>query len=507
MTRRSKSQSFGFEADSKYSGNEFILKKCETHTGDFGLKVTTEDTNLPEVFDLGSGMIAGGGYVKVTKPASVTIKAKIDNDIIKEKQHSLDTKIWEGVGVHSKHPLGTYDLTVEFEFTSCSDECQFNIFGFNAGALDHWIFVDNYIYDDGKSARYRFFEEEYQYAPSKYYLGGYSQDTGKLDNGDTIVLKTCNRAPEHYLPIEVGENEDKCETFVNHIGNSNLKISRQESTVDAYEYTGEISERIIRPRKFRTNQSHPGFLYDSHVFVEYLDDNKNFNEYIEIEGLVLEQGYQYECSSCKKFEVNSEGNSRRTPEQRFEDSQRRRSIERLLRQEKILDIDMEKDFRRRTIEEFGGCVSCGESDSDKLEIDHIMPMAYLWPLDGNAAPLCHSCHKPKGTTFPKEFYSEDKRNELIESERVSIGKDIHKKKINEEALNSVVQNIEWFFEEFLSKDSRQRENSAGIRVSEKIVSSIHRKLRDTNNQTDLVQEYKKQTGTYPTTVDPDSVED
>jgi len=506
MTRRPESQSFGFEADSSYSGSEFTIKRSNRiEQKQFSLEISRDDTQVQSVFGLDSGMAAIGGYVFTPYRVQVDIQITAAGDS-EHRSIEMEPGRWNGIGCHLKSPIGNHSIAGEITFQLSEDpDAWVDFFGVDIAPLDYWIYTENLEYSDGKTARNRFFEDEHQYVPAKYYINTDSplpeaqikSDMSEIKDGRLVVLKSCNRAPDHFHPIGVGRrNEEACRTFANHIRNKRLKIVLSESTADPYKIVDEgIGERIIRPRNFNTSEQYTGFIHNSTIYSGEFD----------LEGLQLDEGYQYECNACKKFEVNNEGNWLRSPEQRFEDSQRRRSIQQLIVHNRILDIDRGNNFKRETITEFGGCFLCDKEDSDNLEIDHLMPLSYMWPLKGNAVPLCESCHKYKGTTFPKHFYDIEQRKELLKSDRITIGGDIHKKKINEKALHALLDNIGWFFDSFLQNDVEN--GGTDVDVPEKIVSSLHRKFRDVDLDVNLIQEYENQRGKSPETVNTDLIED
>jgi 5-methylcytosine-specific restriction endonuclease McrA len=61
---------------------------------------------------------------------------------------------------------------------------------------------------------------------------------------------------------------------------------------------------------------------------------------------------------------------------------------------------------RLVLDQFNGkCFKCGSSE--KLQIDHHLPLALGHPLEfGNAVILCRSCNASKRDRLPEHFYSE-----------------------------------------------------------------------------------------------------
>ncbi len=53
------------------------------------------------------------------------------------------------------------------------------------------------------------------------------------------------------------------------------------------------------------------------------------------------------------------------------------------------------------------CFKCKKelSTPKEMDLDHTLPLAYLWPLDSTATCLCPSCNSSKSDKFPKDFYT------------------------------------------------------------------------------------------------------
>ena len=125
-------------------------------------------------------------------------------------------------------------------------------------------------------------------------------------------------------------------------------------------------------------------------------------------------GFQLECRACKKLHVNAPLNPRRNTAQRREDGLRRRAIENLVRDLLSIDWIFYKFRRQGRSEEFDTyiwnkfgreCFACGKSlrTEKDMDLDHTLPLAYLWPLDETATCLCDTCNASKSDKFPFEF--------------------------------------------------------------------------------------------------------
>lgn len=73
---------------------------------------------------------------------------------------------------------------------------------------------------------------------------------------------------------------------------------------------------------------------------------------------------------------------------------------------------------------------------------------------------------------------------------------LHKREVNPIALSRLIDEVVWYFDEFLAKKDYQKERD-GIKTADKINDSLTRILP---SGVILVEEYKKVTGEYPKTV-------
>jgi len=121
-----------------------------------------------------------------------------------------------------------------------------------------------------------------------------------------------------------------------------------------------------------------------------------------------ETGRQGECNLCKQV-YNSIKNQTRLPEQHREAAQKRRLYTHF---EDPIKLDIEKIYER-----FGKkCFKCQQdlandlvagSDSRLGNLDHTLPVFFLWPLTtDNATLLCRQHNGEKAEKWPRDFYSD-----------------------------------------------------------------------------------------------------
>ncbi|MES2995062.1 MAG: hypothetical protein V4681_03460 [Patescibacteria group bacterium] len=124
---------------------------------------------------------------------------------------------------------------------------------------------------------------------------------------------------------------------------------------------------------------------------------------------------QMECRACKAV-INADLNPKRTKEQLYESSIRRRTAELLLQGENR-QPDLKALFERFE----GKCFKTGKSldlaDRRSWAVDHILPSRWLYPLtDENAALLSTDANSNKSDRWPSDFYTND---ELIALARIT----------------------------------------------------------------------------------------
>ena len=86
----------------------------------------------------------------------------------------------------------------------------------------------------------------------------------------------------------------------------------------------------------------------------------------------------------------------------------------------------------------------------EFQLDHTMPLAYLWPIDEFATCLCAGCNNSKHDHFPVDFYSTEELTRLVQitgiDQRILLLRDV-----NEEQLNRVIGDIVRFSNELQAR--------------------------------------------------------
>lgn len=122
-------------------------------------------------------------------------------------------------------------------------------------------------------------------------------------------------------------------------------------------------------------------------------------------------GRQTECRLCKSI-YNEIKNKTRITEQHIEASQKRRLYLDLSGGEKINREEVFKRFNEQ-------CFKCGktlkQADTTKeANLDHTLPVFYLWPLTtDNATLLCRDHNSEKSGKWPSEYYTNQEIRRLV----------------------------------------------------------------------------------------------
>ena len=216
-------------------------------------------------------------------------------------------------------------------------------------------------------------------------------------------------------------------------------------------------------------------------------------------------GHQLECRACKKYYVNFAINPLRNAQQFKEDGLRRRALEILVNT--LLDRELvHHEFEHRTKKQFTEhiwkkfdkrCFKCSKKlKINEMHLDHTMPLAYLYRLDESATCLCAEHNSKKRDSFPVEFYSND---ELLKLNQIT-GLDytiLSSKTPNMKVVKLLVENIEWFFDDFLMHPDYQKVRDGRL-TADKIYASLVRILQGTD--IDLLHKYQILTGRNPNSI-------
>lgn len=321
---------------------------------------------------------------------------------------------------------------------TAKESCEVFIFGASCGNVWHEYFNDA---RESVLSNLNIFSPEGLFITEKGGVKIKAPTTEKIAS-KSIFLKECNRCAR-FLPVNC-DNERATLAFSNHC------IARS-------------------PCK------HKGF--------GLLVDQANENP------LQLNYGFQLECRLCKKFVVNGALNPMRTSDQMKEDGQRRRHFELLLSE--LNQMSPQMQFRHKTgkeltsdiWEKFGKkCFKCATkiASSKEMNLDHTRPLALLWQLDETATCLCKSCNSQKRDRFPKDFYEESRLEELAIVTGIPIC-EIKNPEPNLAALESILLNLDWLYENFLKRPDLLKERDGKI-TAELVCKALDRVLSFTPNR-------------------------
>ena len=358
-------------------------------------------------------------------------------------------------------------LTISFKIQKPLD-----FFGLTIGAIEHVYLKENDVYD-------AFLEKTLIYIPEILYQDPTAQSLkvavarGNIlqGKGAPIICKSCNRC-SRYLPVDI-----YCER--NTLSFSNHCVSRA-------------------PCKHASFSQYYIDAGDASLIADKVRD-----------GYVISRlGHQLECIVCKKFFVNLPLNPLRDSTQHREDSLRRRAFEvlanQLLARKWIyhsyrlvkgaeFDVAIWEKFDKK-------CFNCGKElkTPNDMDLDHTLPLAYLWPLDRTATCLCSTCNSAKSDKFPIEFYPESKLPELSKLTNVPLSF-LKDNPINKPAVDELFKKVVWFFDTFL-KDKDYQKVRKGKRAADLILHALHNVLRASGYDIDLVALYVSKKGAIPKTV-------
>lgn len=484
--RRSVRQKSGFKVNGGKTGSECIIHKTEGFKvigKELSLSFTDSSVSFQNLFSEKIFMYGAGLYVRSNNELLVTSTIQLKNsegvEMSENKVSIVPKNNWTRIGLYLEiNPSDeneNFRAEVKLNFLSKVGDPLIEIFDFQSGPLDHYVNKPSY--------KNIFYEKTDLYEPEIYYLPSKTPiiKGGEKSSDGFLIGKSCNRCAR-MLPIDV-ENE------LNPLGFSNHCKKRAPCSHNAFsKYLIENSEDIsLLPEKIKSRV----------VTVK--------NGSI----LPVHFGFQLECRSCKKFEVNAPLNPLRNKAQHHEDGSRRRSFERMIIE--LTNQDVVKNFRTNhgvefqdfIWEKFGrACFACNKpllKPSD-MDIDHTFPLAYLWPLGVTATSLCKSCNSMKHEAFPSEFslYTKSKLIKLSELTGIPLGEMLSKKRIvNSDVLSLLVKNAVWLFDDFLARKDYQKIKK-GKKVSDLIYKALQKVL--TPEGIDLIQIYFEKSGKYPSSI-------
>lgn len=486
--RRLTRQRSGFNVSGIKTGSECSIsptKHFKIKDSKITLSNKANDVIFTKLFDKDLGMYGAGGYLKVNKDSEITIQIKLTNDkgSVKEstKIYKLSPNHWTRVGhdlqIEIKDIKNTFEVIVSIIIKVASAPFEIEIYDLYSDVVK--FYAEKPKYFDA------FYEKTDLYKPDIYYLNSnefiYDEDKVEKLSPGHIIGKSCNRCAR-FLPIDISDE-------ANALGFSNHCKKKAPCVHNAFSrYSIENPENIsLVPNKFQAN-------------IIELGGKKYLRTHF---------GFQLECRTCKKFEVNLPLNPLRNKAQHHEDGARRRAFERLIIE--LTRTDIIKTFRVKKGIEFQDyiwnnfsrkCFSCGKklSKASDMDIDHTLPLAYLWPLDSSATALCKTCNSLKHDLFPSEFklYSKKKLGELSKLTGIPYKVITSKERIvNDTVVNLLIENVEWFFDDFLSRDDYQKVKK-GKKIADLIYKALNKVMTMVN--LDLVAEYKEKKNTLPASI-------
>ena len=480
--RRSVTRESGYHTCDDTTGGECIVinaSKLITNSDKEIMLFKRDSIELYNLFNKNIGILCFGGYVYINNKVSIMYKVSYEYNhknytTIIENKTVLNENDWNNIGFHIELPIignsTLKNVIVEMIITGDTSGFETEYVSFDFDSLHKEEFFDETFAES-------FYQKTNMCIPYLYYLNTelpidfYLKSNQNFYEGQLVVLKSCNRCGR-FMPINIF-NELKTLSFSLHC----KKLAPcNHSTFSSYSIMNEVNVTDLKQAGINIVNDKVSSYY----------------------------GHQLECKACKKFFVNMPLNPQRNAQQFKEDGLRRRAIEVLvnyLLDRNLVHFEFENKNKREFTEYIWNkfdrkCFKCKkELDISEMNLDHTMPLAYLYRLDETATCLCASHNSQKSDHFPIDYYTED---ELIELSKITgLSMDLlHSRKINEEVLNLLVKNVVWFYDEFLMQDDYQKIRD-GILTADKINDSLKRVI---NGKVDLAEEYKKIVGHYPKSV-------
>lgn len=479
--RRSVTRESGYHTCEETTGGECIVLRAQKYETDKKIEKFSFHKNniqLLKLFDKKIAILCFGGYIFTKNNISIkyilkyTYKGKTFEEVIQSNTIIAEND-WNNIGFHKEINIDENNILTEMkvDMIITSDyPIDLEFISFDMGAIVKEEFSD-------ETFDISFHQKTNMHIPYLYYLNTelpieeYLVSGQEFTQGRYIVLKSCNRCGR-FLPINI-YNEMNTLSF-------SLHCKKKAPCVHA---------------SFR------GYVLKNKCDIEEL---KNNGLNIEDDKVIAYYGHQLECKACKKFFVNMPLNPQRNAQQFKEDGLRRRAIEVLINY--LLKTNLiHFEFEKRTKKEFSEYIwnkfdrKCFKCKKDlllsEMNLDHTMPLAYLYRLDETATCLCDSHNSQKSDHFPVDYYTSE---ELIELSQITgLPMDVLKsREVNKDVLGLLVKNVVWFYDEFLMLEDYQKVRD-GILTADKINDSLKRVIK---GKVDLAEEYKKIVGHYPTSV-------
>jgi hypothetical protein len=509
--RRHVTRYSGYKASGEVSGKEAKVTRAERLNVDGGELILgfSKPVRVAPSFGRSIGVLGFGGYLYPRREVSITIELLYRHSgkliATSREECSLEQNRWGKIGAHIILDLGRRSstkgtLTANLAIRAVSGNVlhKIDFFGFDMGGVDYFSERSDFwselsmkkkatIFPAFKKRTSLYLPEIY-YFPSDVPFG--TKPTGYrmlgFEKGNCVFLKGCNRCTR-FLLLDL-EHETNTLSFSNHCTSKKCTHS-------------SFYDHVV------VDCSCDSFPKSVMAKIEFKRGPSGKREAVKFR---TKWGSQLECRPCKKFVVNAAHNPRRTASQHREDSLRRRALEPLVcdllgRQSIYLKYkNTEKDFDSRIWEKFGKrCFKCHKSLSkpsgkDGMDVDHTLPLKFLWPLDESATCLCKACNSKKHDRFPGDFYSKLELRKLSRITNISVSK-LRRKTVNPMALKALRGRVVWFFDSFLSHPYYQKVRD-GKKASDLILKAIQDSISSSNLRVDLIEDYVMKTGHYPKSV-------
>lgn len=495
--RRDVTRHSGYHVAGDHSGGECLILKAAKFNVKKEKNIFEFYKKSDEFIDLFCrkiGMLAFAAYIKVDGPATIICRLNyngsnsVENEIM--INDALEPNIWNSIGFNkqvslmNKSDFEISDILVEVEIVS-NNNAVIQFISVDMGTVKSDYYSSESDQKEDTEKFWEYFNQKTSLAiPHIYYfdtelpIETYLLDNGEtIAEGDPVVLKSCNRC-SRYLPINI-ENELNTAAFALHC---KKRAPCTHSTFSKYKIDN-IEELDVDT-------------------VNYFKRLKVFFEEDGIQYIRSYYGHQLECKPCKKYFVNACLNPMRNTQQFREDGLRRRALEVLV--DTLLDKEfVHHEFRRKNKKEFsdhiwnkfdGKCFKCGKSiTSAEMNLDHTMPLAFLYRLDESATCLCDGCNSQKSDHFPVDYYTEEELVKLSKITGLSLTT-LKTKQANQEVVKLLRENIVWFFDEFLDEPDYQKIRDGKL-TADKIYAALVRVTK-----INLLEDYVKATKKYPSTI-------
>lgn len=486
--RRGVRQRSGFKVSGSKTGSECLIYKTdkfEVKGKDLSLAFSESTFKFVKLFSEDICIYGFGLYILSDKDLLVSASILVSN--LNHKKGTLTVghkqivpkNIWTKIGFHLENNFPSvndyFSSKINLNILCRDGDPIIEFFGLQFGPVDY--------YENKPKYKVNFFEKTDLYKPEIYYLPFRKIKISKARyiGYGFIIGKSCNRCAR-FLPIDT-ENE------LNPLGFSNHCKKRAPCSHAAFSrYSIENPKLIAELPQGMASK------------IVSLNGKDYFTTHF---------GFQLECRTCKKFEVNAPLNPLRNKAQHHEDGARRRAFERMIIE--LTKDDVVKNFRSSHKQEFQEyiwnnfgktCFGCGKSlpKISNMDIDHTLPLSYLWPLNESATCLCKACNSLKHDLFPSEFapYTKKKLKTLSQLTGISLPQIISKKRIvNPKVTQLLIKNSVWLFDDFLARKDYQK-NKKGKMVADLIYKALQKVLVTEN--IDLIKIYFEETGKYPASI-------